>query len=500
MGMRVSESVSSGILELDEILRGGYPRNRLLLIEGEPGTGKTTLALQFLLSGVAQGETALYVTFSESEEEIRQVGDSHGWGMDGLQLLELNSLGEKFKPEEQYTVFHPSEVELSETTQRVIDEVNRIKPTRLVVDSLSEIRLLAREPLRYRRQILALKDTLARCKCTVLFLEDRTAGQDMLLQSIAHGVIVLQREQSEYGGNRRRLQVAKMRGVDFLDGFHDFVIRRGGIRVFPRLVSTRYRAKQIERPGHLSTGSEALDKMIFCGLPWGIGALIVGPPGTGKSSFAASIASSAAAAGHNVSAYLFDELRTTFLERASMIGLPLDRFVQSNRIHVDQVDPAEVSPGEFAYNVLQRVDKEDCRVVIIDSLNGYQNAMPSDRYLIVQMHELLATLNNRGVISILISTQHDIVGATDTSSFELTYLSDLVISLRYFEAAGEVRQAISILKNRKGGQERFLREFSISPKGIQIGKPLFQFRGILTGIPTFEGPPGALFADEAERS
>ncbi len=495
----MSEAVGTGISDLDEILRGGYPRNRLLLIEGEPGSGKTTLALQFLLAGVGEGETGLYVTFSESEDEIRQVAASHGWDLEKLQLLELNSLGEKFRPEDQYTVFHPSEVELSETTQRVIDEVNRIKPTRLVVDSLSEIRLLAREPLRYRRQILALKDTLSRCHCTVLFLEDRTAGQDMLLQSIAHGVIVLQREQSDYGGNRRRLQVAKMRGVDFLDGYHDFAIRRGGIKVFPRLVASQHRVKQVPREGHLSTGNKQLDAMTGSGLPWGTGVLIVGPPGTGKSSFGATIAVSAAKNGDKVSAYLFDELRGTFIERADALGLGLSGHLKNKQIQIDQVDPAEVSPGEFACNVLRRVDQEDSRVVIIDSLNGYQNAMPSDRYLVVQMHELLASLSSRGVITILISTQHGIVGATETSSFEVTYLSDMVISLRYFEAAGRVRQAISILKNRKAGQERFLREFEITPKGIQIGKPLHKFRGILTGIPTFDGPTRELLHDEAER-
>jgi len=495
----VSDVLSSGVPELDSILAGGFPRNRLLLIEGEPGTGKTTLALQFLLEGVRAGETALYVAFSESEDELKGMAASHGWSLDGLRLLDVNSLGERFKPEEQYTVFHPAEVELTETTQRVLDEVNQTRPTRIVIDSLSEIRLIAREPLRYRRQILALKDLLSRCQCTVLFLEDRTAGQDLLLQSIAHGVLLLQREQSEYGGNRRHLQVVKMRGVDFLDGYHDFVIRRGGIQLYPRLVASRMPPPgDPPNKGVLSTGNADLDDMVGGGLPWGTGVLIVGSAGTGKSTLAANVAQSAARAGHKVSAYLFEELRTTFLERAQALGLDLDRYLKNGALHVDQVDPAELSPGEFAYNVRQRVEKENASVVIIDSLNGFQNAMPSDRFLLVHMHELLAYLNSRGVITVLISTQHGIVGISEATSFELTYLSDLVIFLRYFEAAGKVRQAISILKNRKAGQERTLREFEINSKGIKVGKPLHQFRGILTGVPVFEGGSGELLKDASE--
>lgn len=487
--------VSSGNPELDAILKGGFPHNRVCLIEGVPGSGKTTLAFQFLLNGTRAGEPGLYVTFSESAGELQQVAESHGWSLDGLRLLELGALGEKLLPQSQYTVFHPAEMELSETTQRVIDEVNRTKPRRVVIDSLSEIRLIAREPLRYRRQVLALKEILSKCGCTVLFLEDRTSGQDMLLESIAHGVLLLEREQAEYGGIRRKLQVVKMRAVDFLDGYHDFVIRRGGLQVFPRLVASRARngaGAGIASDGTLSSNNRELDALMGSGLPWGTAVLVVGPAGTGKSTLASNFVWSAASKGQPVSIYLFEELSAIYLERAKKLGMDLEPYVQSGMVEVNQVDPAELTPGEFAHRVCRKVDEEKTRLVLIDSLNGYMNAMTNERFLLVQMHELLSYLNERGVITVLVATQHGVIGSSENTPFELTYLADLVIMLRYFEAAGAVRQAVSVLKNRRSAHERTIREFEISKNGIHIGQPLRDFRGVLTGIPVFEGKTGDL--------
>ena len=486
------KKVSSGIPELDSILNGGFPESRVCLIEGVPGSGKTTLAFQFLLEGTRAGEPGLYVTFSESEGELQQVAQSHGWSLEGIRLLELGTLGEKLLPDEQYTVFHPAEVELSATTQRVIDEVDRTKPRRVVVDSLSEIRLIAREPLRYRRQVLALKEILSKCGCTVLFLEDRTIGQDMLLESIAHGVVLLDREQAQYGGIRRRLQVVKMRGVDYMDGYHDFSIRRGGLQVFPRLVASRIRRDGRAASGVLSSNNGELDALIGSGLPWGTGVLIVGPAGTGKSTLAANFAWAAAGKGHRVSAYLFEELSTTYLHRAKSLGMDLQPHIKNGLVAIDQIDPAELTPGEFAYKVRGQVEQEKTRLVIIDSLNGYLNAMTNERFLVVQMHELLSYLNERGVITMLIATQHGVIGSAENTPFEMTYLADLVIMLRYFEAASTVRQAISILKNRRSAHERTIREFEIAREGIRIGQPLRDFRGILSGIPVFEGKPSDL--------
>jgi circadian clock protein KaiC len=363
----------------------------------------------------------------------------------------------------------------------------------VVIDSLSEIRLIAREPLRYRRQILALKEILSQHGCTVLFLEDRTSGQDMLLESIAHGVVLLEKEQAEYGGIRRKLQVVKMRGVDFQDGYHDFAIRRGGLKVFPRLVASRARiASAVPARGALSSGNPDFDGMVGSGLPWGTGVLIVGPAGTGKSTLAAQFLSAAANKGHRVAAYLFEELSTTFVERSHKLGMDLQPHIKNSLLEITQVDPAELSPGEFAYKVCQQAEKENARLVLIDSLNGYMNAMTNERFLLVQMHELLSYLNERGVITMLIATQHGVLGSTENSPFELTYLADLVVMLRYFEAAGKVRQAISVLKNRRAAHERTIREFEITGNGIRVGQPLIDFRGILGGIPVFEGKEGEL--------
>jgi circadian clock protein KaiC len=485
-----STRLSSGIKELDHILGGGFPVNRLFLIEGAPGTGKTTLALQFLLAGAKNSEPGLYVTFSESDDEIRSVAESHGWSLEGIHLQELNTLGDRLKNEEQYTVFQPADVELSETTQRVVDEVKRSRPKRVVIDSLSEIRLVARDPLRYRRQILALKEILSECDCTVLFLEDYTLGNpDLLLQSIAHGVLLLEKIQAEYGYLRRKLQVLKLRGGPSVEGVHDFVIRPGGLQVFRRLVASDSvnHAGNRNGAGTLSTKNAGLDRLIGGGIRWGTGLVLVGPAGTGKSTVGIQMISAAAEEGHKACVFLFEEASTTYTCRAGNIGLDLLPHISAGTVQVHQIDPNEQSPGEFAYIVRKQVDEGGVRVVAIDSLNGFLTAMTSERFLLAQLHELLSYLNARSVLTIMTTAQHGMLNTTDTTSFELTYLADLVICLRYFEAGGAVRKAISVIKNRLQAHETCIREFEITNQGIVIGAPLRQFEGILSGIPRYLG-------------
>jgi circadian clock protein KaiC len=482
--------LSSGIEELDHILGGGFPAKRLFLIEGAPGSGKTTLALQFLMAGVKNSEKGFYVTFSESKDEIRAVAESHGWTLDGIHLQELSTLGDRLKNEEQYTVFQPADVELSETVQRVIDDVRQLKPQRVVIDSLSEIRLVARDPLRYRRQILALKEILSECDCTVFFLEDYTVeNPDLLLQSIAHGVVLLEKTQSEYGSMKRTLQVTKLRAGPSLEGSHDFAIRHGGLQVFRRLMAsdslTGVRPK--DAIGILKTNNDELDRLTGGGVHWGTGLVLVGPAGTGKSTIGIQIVSAAAQQGYKTCAFLFDEAKATYIKRAKNVDLDLVRHMQDGAIEIHQVDPNEQSPGEFAYRVRRKVEDDGVRVLVIDSLNGYFTAMTSERFLLAQLHELLAYLNAHGVLTIMTTAQHGMLNTTDTTSFELTYLADLVIYLRYFEAGGSVRKAISVIKNRLSAHETSIREFEITDKGLQIGTPLRQFEGILTGIPRFLG-------------
>jgi len=492
---RTTNRLSSGIEELDHILGGGFPAKRLFLIEGAPGSGKTTLALQFLLAGAKNSEKGFYVTFSESEDEVRTVAESHGWTLDGIHLQELSTLGDRLKNEEQYTVFQPADVELTETVQRVIDDVHRLKPQRVVIDSLSEIRLVARDPLRYRRQILALKEILSECDCTVFFLEDYTVDNpDLLLQSVAHGVVLLEKTQSEYGSVKRTLQVAKLRAGPSLEGSHDFAIRHGGLQVFRRLIASDSLngVRPKDPSGILTTNNEELDRLIGGGLRWGTGLVLVGPAGAGKSTVGIQIISAAAQQSCKTCAFLFDEAKATYINRAKNVNLDLAGHMEDGTIEIHQVDPNEQSPGEFAYRVRKKVEDEGVRVVVIDSLNGYLTAMTSERFLLAQLHELLAYLNAHGVLTIMTTAQHGMVNTTDTTSFELTYLADLVIYLRYFEASGNVRKAISVIKNRLSAHETSIREFEITDKGLKIGTPLQQFEGILSGIPKFLGEKGDL--------
>lgn len=497
-----TEVAVSGIAELDSILRGGFPRNRMCLLQGPPGSGKTTLALQFLLAGIQQGEKGAYITFSETAAELRQSAKSHGWSLRALSIIDLTKMNSELGLEKQYTVLHPADVELAETSTDLLQKIKVLSPQRLVLDSLTELRMVARDPLRYRRQILALKQALSELGCTVLFLDDQTGetGADLLLQSIAHGVIQLTSEETSQGGLHRRIKVTKMRGVPFIEGAHDFRIATGGIRVFPRLAPTAEAALDGFNAGpSLASGVKELDELMGGPVPWGFGVMIIGPPGIGKSSLAAQFAVSAARRGKKVCMYSFEESLTTFLRRCESLGIGIANNVKKGAVAIQRVNPSHITPGQFVHDISTSMGKNHAGMVVIDSLNGYLQAMSSDRSFIVHLHELLAYLNTRGVITVLVSTQHGFINV-DQSSFEATYLADLVILLRYFEAHGTVRQAISIIKNRSHDHERSIREFEVGKKGIRIGKPLTKFQGVLTGNPEFSGELGTLIRDKDEET
>jgi len=469
---------------LDSILEGGFPANRLYLVEGDPGTGKTTLALKFLLEGVAAGEPVLYVTLSETKEELISVADSHGWSLDGVNIYELIPSEESLKTETQYTIFHPSEVELGETTSAVLEEVERIKPRRVVFDSLSEMRLLARDPLRYRRQILGLKQYFSGRQCTVVLLDDRTSTLgDLQVQSIAHGVLELEHMALEYGAERRRLRVVKLRGSRYRGGYHDFNIETSGIAVYPRLIAAEHRVEFTREA--VTSGVREMDALLGGGLDRGTSTLILGPAGSGKSSIAAQFVAAAAERGEHAASFLFDEGRDTYLSRAAGLGKDMREQVEAGQLSVQQVDPAELSPGEFAHRVRSSVVHDGARIVVIDSLNGYLQSMPDERFLTVQMHELLTYLNQQGVVTILVMAQHGFMGSNMNSPVDVSYLADAVLMLRFFEAAGAVRRAISVVKKRTGFHENTIREMRLSSEGVTVGDPLSDFQGVLTGIPVY---------------
>ena len=490
-------SVSSGVDGLDDILGGGFPANHVYLVEGYPGAGKTTLALQFLLAGVQRGERGLYVTWSETAEELRAVAESHGWSLDGVTIYELAPAEVSLAAEDQYTLLHPSEVELGETTRAVLDEVERTDAARVVFDSLSELRLLSRDSLRFRRQVLGLKQFFVGRSCTVILLDDRTvADNDLQLQSISHGVLLLEQLAFDYGTDRRRLRIQKLRGVHFRSGFHDYTIETGGIRVFPRLVAAEHHEPFARGP--MTSGVAELDNLLGGGLERGGSVLLMGPAGTGKSTMATQYAVAAAERGERAVIYTFDESLETLLDRSNRLGMDLRGHVERGQIAVQQVDPAELSPGEFVQRVRDCVEQDGCRVVAIDSLNGYLNAMPEERFLIIQLHELLSYLGQQGVLTILVAAQHGLVGERMVSPIDVSYLADTVVLMRYFEASGAIRLALSVVKKRSGPHERTIRELQLGP-GIRVGPPLTDFSGVLSGIPEYHGTQAPLFHAGDER-
>ena len=475
-------SVAAGIEGLDNILGGGFTPNRIYLVEGDPGSGKTTLALQYLLEGRRHGEKGMYVSLSETKEELEGVARSHGWNLDGIYCHELLPSDESLLPDGQTRLFHPSEVELSDTTRAILAEVDRRKPARVVFDSLSEMRLLAQHPLRYRRQVLALKQFFIGRECTVLLLDDRTSAEnDLQLHSLAHGVISLEHLAQEYGAERRRLRVMKMRGRAFRGGFHDFLIRTGGLDVFPRLVAAEHHSQFNADP--LKSGVSELDKLTGGGLHRGTSTLLMGPAGCGKSTIATQYVISAAERGERSVLFTFDESTATLVTRAQGLGMDLKRHIDAKRIRIQQVDPGELSPGEFIYGIRRAVEKDAARVIVIDSLNGYLNAMPEERFLTIQLHEMLTYLGQQGVVTLMIVAQRGLLGSGMQTPVDASYLADTVIALRYFETKGELRRAISVVKKRSGAHEETLRELRLTRSGLTLGMPLHNFHGVMSGIP-----------------
>jgi circadian clock protein KaiC len=482
------EHSSTGIQGLDEILIDGLPSNCFYLIQGDPGSGKTTLALQFLLEGVRRGEKTLYITLSETKDELLKVARSHGWSLDAIPLFELSSIDSVVRPDAHTTVFHPSELELNKVTEMLMAETRKAQPTRIVFDSLSEFRLMAETALRYRRQLLNLKQEFAKYNSTVLLLDDKMdsdrMGGDPHVLSLAHGVIEMEQLSPDYGRSRRRLRVLKLRGVRFREGYHDYIIEKGGLQVFPRIIAAEHRREFRREP--VLSGNKSMDDLLGGGLDRGTTTLILGPAGTGKSTLALQYAVQMAASGERSMLFAFDEVRGIVLSRAAALGMDIAPHVGSGVIEVQQVDPAELSPGEFAMRVRAGVES-GCKLVIIDSLNGYMNAMPGEQYLTNQLHELSVYLNQQGVVTIFILALHGLVGPAE-APINISYLADTVVNVRYFEAAGAVRHALSVIKKRSGRHEKTIRELQLETgRGVQIGQPLTQFQGILTGVPTFEG-------------
>jgi circadian clock protein KaiC len=476
--------VSTGIAGLDDVLDGGFPPDRLYLIQGDPGTGKTTMALQFLMDGIRRGERVLFIALSETKDELETVAGSHGWNLDGINVFEL-SAAQQNRPGEQNTLFLPSEVELNEITQVLLQQVERVKPTRVVIDSLSELRLLSQSPLRFRRQILALKQHFVGKGVTVLMLDDIiSGGEEAQAHTVAHGVMELQQMVPEYGAERRRLRLLKLRGVKYRGGWHDYAIVTGGLAIYPRLIAAEHKLEFKTQP--FPSGIKELDDLLGGGIDRGTSMLIMGPAGSGKTSIGLQFASAAIGRAERAVIFMFDENQQTLLTRAQGIGLNLRDAVQEGRLMLRQVDPAEMSPGEFTSLVREAVQKDGAKLVIIDSLNGFMNSMPEERFLTIHMHEMLTYLSQQGVLSIVVMAQHGIMGKME-SPIDVSYLSDAVLLLRYFESHGSIHQAVSVMKKRTGRHERTIREFRITAEGIRVGEPLQDFHGVLTGVPTYSG-------------
>lgn len=478
------ERVSTGVEGLDALMLGGLLGGRVYLVEGDPGAGKTTLALQFLLDGMARGERVLLASLAETASELRDVASSHGWDLSALEVLELapSDLG----LDEQYSILPPSEVELGTTLSKLQTELERRKPRRVVLDSLSELRLLAQSTLRYRRQILAVKQMLTHHDCTALLLDDRsTNDKDLTVQSLMHGVVELQKHSPVYGKGKRRLQIMKLRGTHFQTGFHDFEIVRGGLEVYPRLIAADHHETFLAE--RIASGSTELDEMLGGGLDRGTTTLVLGPAGSGKSSFCLHYTVQAVERGEKAVVFTFDEGLATFKERSRALGMDLQPLLDADLLRLRQIDPAEMSPGEFLWRVKEAVGTWGARTVVVDSLTGYLDSMPESQFLTIQMHQMLTYLRQVGVMTMLTMAQHGYMGTNMKNPADVSYLADTVVLLRYFEHNGGVRKAISVVKKRSGMHQNSIREFDLSPGRLVVGEELRAFQGVLTGVPTFLG-------------
>lgn len=491
----ISAKAATGIEGLDDVLSGGLSRGHVFLLEGEPGTGKTTVALHFLMAGAKAGERSLYITLSETERELRQGAASHGWTLDeNIYIFELTPPESLLNADQQQSLLYSSDLELGEATRQIFEVVERIKPTRVVLDSLSEIRLLAQSSLRYRRQILAIKHYFVRYDATVLLLDDLTTESlDKTVHSVAHGVIRLEELTPNYGAERRRLRVVKYRGQKYRGGYHDFTIMNDGLHVFPRLVAAEHRGQYLRK--QLSSGIGEMDALLGGGIETGSSTLILGPAGTGKSLISLIFAAAAVRRGEKAALFIFDEELGLLFERMKNIGIDLHELQKTGNLLIEQVDAAELSPGEFSHRVRRCVSDGNIKTVVIDSINGYQAAMPEENALVLHMHELLLYLNRKGAATFMTVAQHGLVGDMQ-APVDITYLADTVILLRYFEALGKVRRAVSVIKKRTGAHESTIREYRISTQGMAIGQPLEAFQGVLRGVPTYMGSDNPLLGDE----
>jgi circadian clock protein KaiC len=493
VGPGIADQALLGVVGLDDILAGGLTRNRVYLLEGSPGTGKTTTALSFLMEGARNRESTLYITLSETDEELRDTARSHGWDLTGVEIFELVPPESLLDEQQQQSLLYSSDLELGETTRLIFEAVERFKPKRVVIDSLSEIRLLAQSSLRYRRQVLALKHYFAKHNATVLLLDDLTTDTlDKTVHSVAHGVIRLEELAPEYGAERRRVRVVKYRGRRFRGGFHDFTIKTGGLEVYPRLISSEHRTHFDRTP--LPSGIRGLDELMGGGLERGSSCLILGPAGTGKSLMSLYFALSAITRGERAAIFAFDEEIGLLLDRTKAFGIDLQALIDNESLLLEQVDAAELSPGEFAARVRRCVDTNGIKTVVIDSLNGYQAAMPEEQFLVLHVHELLQYLNRQGATTFLTVAQHGLVGDMK-APVDVTYLADTVLLLRYFEAAGHVRRAMSVIKKRSGRHEKTIREFEIGELGLVVGEPLHAFQGVLRGVPNFVGQGSGMMGE-----
>ena len=497
----IFDRVSTGNAGLDLVLGGGLPAQRLYLVEGAPGSGKTTLALQFLLEGVRAGERVLYITLSETSEELAVVAASHGWSLDNVDLFELASADSVLGIGRDQSILHSWEMELGGTIDLIREEVQRVKPRRIVFDSLSELRLLAQDALRYRRQLLFLKQFFAQIDTTVLLVDDLTGGagiRDNHLHSLCHGVITLERLTLDFGAARRRMQIQKMRGVAFVAGYHDMIIRKGGIDIFPRLIASDHHTPFVGDP--VPSKIAELDAILGGGPQRGTSTLITGPAGAGKTTLALQYVIAACERGENAVIYEFDERIGTLISRARLFGTDLQALMDEGRLVIRQIDPAEVAPGEFAAMVRREVEENDARMILIDSLNGYLAAMPQEQQLILQLHELLSYLSHRGVVTFMVNPQQGFFGSMSADEINVSYIADIVILLRFFEAEGRIRKALSVVKHRSGAHEDSIREFRIDGHGIRVGEPLSNFRGVLTGTPQYLGASTPLMEDRPGRA